>query len=105
MANISKFQFIESSSSFNNKLSRCKKVLQQLQYQRCLVFAEKKAQMPQIADYLRELKPLVIHGSLSQSARIKLLNQLNDSKVVLTSDLLARGIDVPLDLIVLFDAT
>lgn len=46
----------------------------------------------------------MIHGSLCQSARIKLLNQLNSCKVIITSDLLARGIDILVDLIILFNA-
>jgi superfamily II DNA/RNA helicase len=68
------------------------------------LFVEKKAQMSQVADYLKELEPLMIHGSLSQSARIKMLNQLNHSKVIITSDLLARGIDILVDLIILYNA-
>lgn len=51
-----------------------------------------------------ELDALLIHGSLSQSARIKLMNQINQSKIILASDLLARGIDIELDLVILFDA-
>jgi superfamily II DNA/RNA helicase len=51
-----------------------------------------------------QLESLVIHGSLSQSARIKLMNQANTSKIIIASDLLARGIDFKLDLVILFDA-
>jgi superfamily II DNA/RNA helicase len=60
--------------------------------------------MPQVSDYLKPLNPLTIHGSLSQSSRIKLLNQLNSSKLIITSDLLARGIDLMVDFILLFNA-
>jgi superfamily II DNA/RNA helicase len=69
------------------------------------LFVEKKAQIAQVCDYLKDLQPLMIHGSLSQSARIKMLNQLNDCRVIITSDLLARGIDILVDLIILFNAT
>ncbi len=47
---------------------------------------------------------MVIHGSLSQASRIKAMNQANKSKIVISSDLLARGIDLVLDLVILFDA-
>jgi superfamily II DNA/RNA helicase len=47
---------------------------------------------------------LFIHGSLSQAARIKVMNQANTSKIILASDLLARGIDLLLDLVILYDA-
>ena len=50
------------------------------------------------------MDPLLIHGSLSQSSRIKLMNQINHSSIILASDLLARGIDIELDLVILFDA-
>lgn len=32
------------------------------------------------------------------------MNQINQSKIILASDLLARGIDIELDLVILFDA-
>ena len=50
------------------------------------------------------LEPLLIHGSLSQASRIKLMNQINHSRIIIASDLLARGIDLELDLVILFDA-
>lgn len=46
----------------------------------------------------------MIHGSLSQANRIKALNQATKSKIIVCSDLLARGIDLKLDLVVLYDA-
>jgi superfamily II DNA/RNA helicase len=82
------------------------RLLQELQYQRCLVFVEKKTLLEQINERIIEtgLEPLLIHGSLAQSARIRLMNQINHSRIVIASDLLARGIDLELDLVVLFDA-
>lgn len=67
---------------------------------------EKKTLLEQINERLisSQLEALLIHGSLSQSSRIKLMNQINQSKVILASDLLARGIDIELDLVILFDA-
>ena len=50
------------------------------------------------------MEPLLIHGSLAQASRIKLMNQINHSSIILASDLLARGIDLELDLVILFDA-
>lgn len=32
------------------------------------------------------------------------MNQINHSKIIIASDLLARGIDISLDLVILFDA-
>jgi superfamily II DNA/RNA helicase len=32
------------------------------------------------------------------------MNQINHSKIIIASDLLARGIDIELDLVILFDA-
>ena len=46
----------------------------------------------------------MIHGSLTQSVRIRLMNQINYTNIILASDLLARGIDIELDLVILFDA-
>ena len=45
-----------------------------------------------------------MHGSLSQAARFRMMNQINKNKLILSSDLLARGIDIRLDLVILFDA-
>lgn len=47
---------------------------------------------------------MLIHGSLPQFARIKLMNEANTAKIIITSDLLARGIDLRIDLVILFDA-
>lgn len=71
-----------------------------------MVFVEKKTLLEQINERLiaSKLDALLIHGSLSQSSRIKLMNQVNQSKIILASDLLARGIDIELDLVILFDA-
>ena len=33
-----------------------------------------------------------------------MMNQINSSKIIVASDLLARGIDIELDLVILFDA-
>ena len=33
-----------------------------------------------------------------------MMNQINTTKIIIASDLLARGIDVKLDLVILFDA-
>lgn len=98
--------FPESDKSiFSQKLAKTKELLTTLPFKKCLLFVEKKAQIAQVCDYLKDFQPLMIHGSLSQSARIKMLNQLNDSKIIVTSDLLARGIDILVDLILLFNAT
>jgi superfamily II DNA/RNA helicase len=81
-------------------------ILKELSFQRCLVFVEKKTLLEQINERLIEatLDPLLIHGSLSQSSRIKIMNEINHSKIIIASDLLARGIDLELDLVILFDA-
>ena len=50
------------------------------------------------------MNPVLIHGSLSQSARIKVMNQANNSKIIIASDLIARGIDLVLDLVILYDS-
>lgn len=96
----------ENSSFFNAKMSALTQLLQELSYLRCLVFVEKKTLLEQINERLiaAKLEALLIHGSLSQSSRIKLMNQVNQSKIILASDLLARGIDIELDLVILFDA-
>jgi len=46
----------------------------------------------------------MIHGSLTQAARFRMMNRINESKIIIASDLLARGIDVLIDLVILFDA-
>lgn len=109
MDNIKKYKIkidIESQSYFTAKITALIQVLGELNYQRCLVFVEKKTLLEQINERLIDvgLEPLLIHGSLSQSSRIKLMNQINHSKIIIASDLLARGIDLQLDLVILFDA-
>lgn len=47
---------------------------------------------------------MLIHGSLSQAARFRMMNQINNTKIIIASDLLSRGIDIKLDLVILFDA-
>lgn len=47
---------------------------------------------------------MIIHGSLTQASRIKAMNQAHKSKIIISSDLLARGIDLVLDLVILYDA-
>ena len=79
-------------------------MLVDLSFKKCLIFVEKKAQIPQIFQALKSFNPLLIHGSLSQSTRIKLMNQMNSHKIIITSDLLARGIDIVVDLIILFNS-
>lgn len=81
-----------------------KRVLRELEYKKCLVFVEKKSFLQQIADQLGDFDPLLMHGSLSQAARFRMMNQLNQANLVIASDLLARGIDIRLDLVILFDA-
>ena len=65
---------------------------------------EKKILLDEIYERLIDFDPLLIHGSLSQAARFRMMNKANNSRIIITSDLLARGIDLQLDLVVLFDA-
>lgn len=107
--NIKKYRLVarcEGSSYFSAKMAALQQLLRELAYQRCLVFVEKKTLLEQINERLiaSQLDALLIHGSLSQSARIKLMNQVNQARIILASDLLARGIDIELDLVILFDA-
>ena len=79
MDNIKKYKIkidIESQSYFTAKITALIQVLGELNYQRCLVFVEKKTLLEQINERLIGvgLEPLLIHGSLSQSSRIKLMN-------------------------------
>lgn len=41
---------------------------------------------------------------MSQSSRFRMMNRINSTRIIIASDLLARGIDVKLDLVILFDA-
>lgn len=91
-------------SLFTQKLDLTKLMLSNLTFLKCLIFVEKKAQIPQVFQALKSFDPLLIHGSLSQATRIKLMNQINTHKVIITSDLLARGIDIVVDLIILFNS-
>ena len=75
-----------------------------IKYKKCLVFVEKKALLEEISERLIDYDPLLIHGSLSQAARFRMMNKANDSKILISSDLLARGIDLQIDLVILFDA-
>ena len=99
-----KLEKSEELSYFDVKIKALKELLKEIRYKRSLVFVEKKALLEQISERLIDFDPLLIHGSLSQAARFRMMNKANHSKIIISSDLLARGIDLQIDLVILFDA-
>ena len=49
-------------------------MLANLHYQKCLIFVEKKSFLEQIAESIIDFDPLLMHGSLSQAARFRMMN-------------------------------
>lgn len=75
----------------------------------CLIFYNDKNRGVNLQDDLKALnyKTVLIHGSQDQAERIRIMNQIrrNKIKIIISTDLLSRGIDVKyIDFVVNFDA-
>jgi ATP-dependent RNA helicase RhlE len=90
-----KINFVAKS----NKLLLLKHILKQDNAKSVLVFCKTKYGIGHIEDFLERnaIKALAIHGNKSQTAREKALAGFRDGKVrvLIATDIAARGIDVP----------
>lgn len=68
-------------------------------YEKVLVFGETKFGVQRLADHLTEtgIPSVVIHGNKSQSQRQQALNKFkrNQARVMVATDVAARGLDIP----------
>ena len=90
-----KIYFVEKS----NKPALLKTLLKKDEVETVLVFLRTKHGANRLVDFLEKhgIKALAIHGNKSQGAREKALASFRDGslKVLLATDIAARGIDVP----------
>ena len=87
-------------SLYKLKLNWIIYLLSNIKYTQCLVFFNDKGRGDQLLAELEELgmnkSCLYIHGEMSQEKRIRLMNKvkLRNSRVIISTDLLSRGIDI-----------
>lgn len=81
-----------------NKLSELAKIFTKITFKQCLLFTDSQSKTESYGNYLSKLgwKNEVINGSQEQSQRLKILNKLAKYKcrILITTDLMARGIDI-----------
>lgn len=74
-------------------------LLQKDEYEKVLVFGETKFGVQRLSDYLdaRKIPSAAIHGNKNQSQRQRALKQFKDErvKVLVATDVAARGLDIP----------
>ena len=76
--------------------------LKDYKYTKALIFTGSKANSLILENYIKELEPASINSETNPAERFDILHSQN--QIVLCTDMLARGIDVPeVDLIVQFD--
>lgn len=83
-------------------------LLKTLSYKQSLVFYNEKSRGEELAEDLKSenFSVCFIHGDQSQSDRIKVMNRLalNKVSIIITTDLLSRGIDITgIDLVINYD--
>ncbi|GIQ87130.1 hypothetical protein KIPB_009109 [Kipferlia bialata] len=80
----------------------------------CLVFVQTRYEAEFLCELLAQLKKLkhfnypsyVLHGSMAHKERVAVFNSCNDSTeplVIITTDVAARGLDLPVDIVIQLD--
>lgn len=86
-------------SSADEKLSILSDLLIKPEFEKVLIFGETKRGVQRLADYLTEggIRAEALHGNKSQPQRQRALNAFKENrvKVLVATDVAARGIDVP----------
>ncbi|KAM3130223.1 hypothetical protein pb186bvf_017618 [Paramecium bursaria] len=98
----------EDKSLYQQKQELILELLKKLELKQTIIFYNDKNRGENLFNDLRAegFTPVFIHGDLIQSDRIKIMHQMkrNKANIVVSTDLLSRGIDVDtLDLVVHFD--
>ena len=90
----------QNLSLYKLKLNWIIFLLKSIKYTQCLIFFNDKGRGDQLLAELEESEMnkscLYIHGEMSQEKRIRLMNKvkLRNSRVIISTDLLSRGIDI-----------
>jgi len=81
-----------------HKLVELEKIFTRITFKQCLLFTDSQYKTESYGNYLNKLgwKNEIINGSQEQSQRLKVLNKLAKFKcrILITTDLMARGIDI-----------
>ena len=82
----------------NNKLNDLRKILNIEQVKNAVIFCNRKVDINKVNTFLKRynFKTVCLHGDMSQSSRIQSLEDFKDglAKILIASDVAARGIDV-----------
>lgn len=92
-------QDIIEASSKEEKLELLTKLLEDSEFDKVLVFGETKYGVQRLSDHLEKsgVTSVAIHGNKSQSQRQRALKAFKDNKVrvMVATDVAARGLDIP----------
>jgi ATP-dependent RNA helicase DDX20 len=82
----------------NSKIAELQKIFTRITFKQCLLFTDSQSKTESYGNYLNKQgwKNEVINGAQDQSQRLKVLEKLIKFKcrILITTDLLARGIDI-----------
>ncbi|CRK89080.1 CLUMA_CG002569, isoform A [Clunio marinus] len=82
----------------NSKIDELNKIFTRIAFKQCLLFTDSQSKTESYGHYLRKRgwKNEVINGAQEQSQRLKVLDKLVKFKcrILITTDLMARGIDI-----------
>jgi len=98
----------KSEKLYQKKTEFLLKILEKINFSQCLVFYNEKARGEELSYDIknRGFSVTFMHGDLSQSDRIKVMNRLSLQKinVIVATDLLSRGIDIEsIDFVINYD--
>lgn len=80
------------------KIAQIKRILSQVPYKQCLMFTNMQSRTESYSNYLEKegFKNKALNGSMDQNQRLEILEKLKKFKcrILITTDLIARGIDI-----------
>ncbi|MES2630376.1 MAG: DEAD/DEAH box helicase [Patescibacteria group bacterium] len=92
-------QDIVEAGSKDEKLEKLLNMLSEAEFEKVLVFGETKFGVQRLSDHLEQsgLSSVAIHGNKSQSQRQRALKTFKDgkAKIMVATDVAARGLDIP----------
>jgi len=92
-------QDIVEAGSKDEKLEKLLNMLSEEEFEKVLVFGETKFGVQRLSDHLEQsgLRSVAIHGNKSQSQRQRALKTFKDghAKIMVATDVAARGLDIP----------
>ncbi len=91
-----------------HKLKLCQHILEQHDFSKAIIFANKKETVNQITTWLqsKNINSAVLHSDIEQTIRNQQLRKFRngDVTIIIATDIASRGLDIPeLDLIINFD--